>query len=354
MQSGQQAVQGGEAGPRCEDVSLQILGQFMSTAISPAAEPRITVGLTCFNAGQTIERALRSALAQEWPDLEVVVIDDCSTDNSWEIIDRIAKADARVRAVRHVVNGGVAAARNTILDSASGEFVAFFDDDDESVPERVRVQYEALRGYETARDVGLIACYASGARRYPNGYELRANAIGSRPQVPNGGMVADYLLFNGRKDGFFYGAGTPTCALMARFSTFKAVGGFDSSLRRVEDVDFAIRLALAGGHFIGCPESLYLQHATVAADKTPQENLKAQLRLIDKYSDYLMRKGRYGYARDWFNIRFYHFSGRRMKLLAALIMFLMRHPIAGLKHLLRSAPGRIIHENRIHGAKPWH
>ncbi len=107
------------------------------------------------------------------------------------------------------------------------------------------------------------------------------------------------------------------------------MGGFDSSLRRVADVDFAIRLALAGGHFIGCPESLYLQHATVAADKTPQGNLKVGLRLIDKYSDYLMRKGRYGYARDWSKIRFYHFSGRRMKLLAALTMFLMRQPCCG-------------------------
>lgn len=310
--------------------------------------PRITVGLTCYNASQTIERALLSALSQKWQDLEVVVVDDNSTDDSWEVIDRIAKTDVRVHALRHAINGGAAAARNTILGSASGEFVVFFDDDDESEPERVRVQYETLCAYEMAHGVGLVACYASGVRRYSNGYELRADAIGSRSEVPKGDIVADYLLFNDRNEGVFYGAGTPTCALMARLSTFKAIGGFDSGLRRVEDVDFAIRLALAGGHFIGCQEMLYRQHATVAADKTPQKNLKAELQLVEKFSDYLKSKGRYGYARDWFKIRFYHFSRQRGRFLIALAVFLVQHPIAGSRHLLRSAPARLMHE---HGMK---
>jgi glycosyltransferase involved in cell wall biosynthesis len=306
--------------------------------------PRITVGLTCFNAGPTIERALRSALAQDWPDLEVVVVDDVSTDNSREIISQIAGIDARVRVVCHAVNGGAAAARNTILETATGEFVVFFDDDDESAPERVRVQYEKLRDYETTQGCSLVACYASGTRRYPNGYELRASAIGSRLEVPTGETVADYLLFNDRKEGVFYGAGTPTCALMTRLSTFKAAGGFDSRLRRVEDVDFAIRLALAGGHFIGCSETLYLQHATMGTDKTPQKNLEAELQLVDKYADYLAKKGRYGYAKSWFKVRFYHFSRQRLKFFVALAMFLLQHPIAGAKHLLRSAPARLAHE----------
>jgi glycosyltransferase involved in cell wall biosynthesis len=318
-----------------------------SGACGEVALPRVTVGLTCFNAGQTIERALRSALAQEWQNLEVVVVDDASTDNSWEIIDCFSRRDARVCAVRRAVNGGVGAARNTILDSASGDFVVFFDDDDESVPDRVRVQYEALRDYEAAWGCGLIACYASGMRRYPNGYELRIAAIGSRQETPKGDVVADCLLFNARKAGVFFGAGTPTCALMARLSTFRAVGGFDGDFRRVEDVDFAIRLALAGGHFIGCPEPLYLQYATMAADKTPEKNLESELRLVEKHAKYLKQKGKYHYARDWFRIRYYHFDKQHLRFLVALAVFLMRHPFSGFRHLLRSAPGRLKHERSI-------
>ena len=310
-------------------------------------KPCITVGLTCFNAEQTIGRALKSALSQDWPTLEVVVVDDASSDTSWKIVKEFSVRDSRVKPIRHAVNLGAAGARNTILNSAAGSIVAFFDDDDESVPERVRLQYETLREYEKASETDLIACYASGLRRYPNGYELHMPAIGSRPEIPKGEAVADYLLFNARRNGVFYGSGTPTCALMARLSTFRAVGGFDHSLRRVEDADFAVRLSLAGGHVIGCPRQLYLQHSTVASDKTPSKNLEAELRLIEKHSGYLRGRNRYGYARDWFHIRYYHFSGQRPKFLAALVVFLLRHPVSGTGHILRTFPMRWAHERRM-------
>lgn len=309
--------------------------------------PLITIGLTCYNAADSILRALHSALAQDWPNLELVVVDDCSSDESAAIIERAIADIPHARLIRHQDNRGPAASRNSILAEAKGDYVAFFDDDDESLPERLRLQYETLLGYEAASGARLVACYASGRRRYPNGYELHIAAIGSQPEIPTGETVADYLLFNGRAEGIFYGGGTPTCALMARRSAYLAVGGFDSKLRRVEDVDFAIRLALAGGHFIGCPRELYLQHATVASDKTPGKNLQAELQLVEKYSDYLRRKHRHGYARAWFRIRYYHFSKQRLKFLAALAAFLLRHPIAGGRHLLRSAPGRWRHERSM-------
>ena len=315
--------------------------------LSQTSETLITVGITCFNAEQTIGRALRSALAQDWPNLEVIVVDDLSTDNSWNIINNIASTDSRVKAVRHSVNGGPAVTRNTILNLASGEFLIFFDDDDESMPERVKVQYNALCDYEHLNHTNLVACYASGIRLYPNGYALDIEAIGSKPFIPYGKSVADYLLFNGRKKYLFYGAGSPTCALFARVTTFKFLGGFDDNFRRVEDVDFAVRLALAGGHFIGCPEKLYVQYATTSSDKTPQKNLEAELQLVEKYSLYLTKIKRYGYARAWFKIRFYHFTRQRGKFFIALFYFLLKHPISGFKHLFESAPNRILHEKKM-------
>jgi glycosyltransferase involved in cell wall biosynthesis len=300
--------------------------------------------MTCYNAANTIQRAIASALTQDWPNIEVVIVDDCSPDDSTEVIEQAIAGIPNARLIRHEKNGGPAAARNTILAAAQGEFIVFFDDDDESRPDRLRVQYERLSNYEQACGTGLVACYASGTRRYQNGYELRIAAIGSRPCVPVGEAAADYLLFNGRRGGIFYGGGTPTCALMARHTTFEAVGGFDASLRRVEDVDFAIRLAMAGGHFVGCPEELYLQYSTEGSDKTPLMNLQAELQLVEKHADYLRRKGRYDYARDWFKIRYYHFSRHRLCFAVALLVFLLKHPITGLRHLSRSAPNRLVHE----------
>lgn len=309
--------------------------------------PRVTVGLTCYNAEKTIERAVASAKAQLWDNLEIVVIDDASTDSSWSILQRLASNNHLIKIVRHGKNNGAASARNSVLANATGEFLAFFDDDDESLPDRVRTQVAAILSYEAANPTQQIACFATGDRRYPNGYELAMPAIGSKPAVPKGEEVAEYLLYGARKPGVYYGSGTPTCALMARTSTFQSVGGFDPQLRRAEDIDFAIRLAISGGHFIGCPEKLFLQHATVASDKTPSKNLASELRLIDKHMHFLRERQRYSFARDWFKIRFYHFSGQRMRLALAGLWFVARFGLNGLHQIMSAAPRRIAHERKM-------
>ena len=206
---------------------------------------------------------------------------------------------------------GPAAARNTILSAARGEFIAFFDDDDESLPDRISTQVKTLTAYEHRIGTSLIACYASGIRRYPNGYSMALPAIGSRGRTaPSGTAVVDYLLTFRLRPGYFYGSGTPACSLMTRRSTLAAVGGFDPELRRVEDADFAIRLALLGGHFVGTPEILFVQHSTSAPDKSPEQNLEAQQRLVSKYRDYLEKIGWFEYARRWRKLRYWHFSRR--------------------------------------------
>ncbi len=310
-------------------------------------QPLITVGITCFNAEDTIERAISSALKQNWSPFEIVIVDDCSTDSSIPTIEKSIKDQPLATLVRHETNQGPAAARNTILAHARGEFVAFFDDDDESLPERVITQYEKIISYEKTINTKLVACYASGTRIYSNGYNLVLNAIGSRPLVPQGPSVADYLLFYGKKPGWFYGAGTPTCALMARRSAFEMVGGFDDDFRRVEDIDFAVRLALAGGHFIGCPEPLFIQHATQAGDKSPEKNLEAELKLAEKHKDYLQSVGRYNYARQWPRIRFYHYNHQHSRMLLALFALFVQHPMQVLRHFLYTGPRRFLHERKM-------
>lgn len=314
--------------------------------------PLVTVGITCFNAEATIARALNSALVQDWPHYEIIIVDDLSSDNSVAFIEEAIVNESKVRLVQHEVNQGPAGSRNSILNHANGEFIIFFDDDDEGLPGRIAVQYEALINHEKFNKDKLIACYASGARLYPNGYELEMHAIGSQSDIPVGDEVVDYLLYNSRKKGVFYGAGVPTCALMARVTTFREVGGFDSNFRRVEDVDFAIRLAMLGGHFIGCPNKLFVQHATIASDKSPIMNLKSELQLVDKFSKYLKFRNRYGYARDWFKIRFYHFSGQRLMFFSSLVLFLISYPKSGIAHLMRTLPARWSHENKMKNNVP--
>ena len=84
----------------------------MSTALA-------TIGLTCFNAEDTVARAIASALAQDWPNIEVIIVDDASSDASASVIEASIAGDPRARFVRHARNTGPAGARNTVLSSSA-------------------------------------------------------------------------------------------------------------------------------------------------------------------------------------------------------------------------------------------
>ncbi|MBN8528751.1 MAG: glycosyltransferase family 2 protein [Caulobacterales bacterium] len=307
---------------------------------------RVTVGVTCYEARDTIARAVASAAAQTWPDVEILVVDDASTDGSAEVAEAALRDFPNGRLIRRPVNGGVAAARNTLLAEATGRYIAFFDDDDESAPDRIAVQVARIQA-EPAADGVPVLCFASGARRYPNGYEIQAPAIGSQGRPPQGDEVVGYLLVNRRAPDAFYGAGTPSCALLAPVAALRAVGGYDETLGRAEDVDIAIRLALAGGRFVGCRERLYLQHATPGSDKTPARNLAAELAVVDKHRAWLERQGLYRHAQAWFQFREAWFSRRRGEALRRALGLALDRPVLTVRRLVQSGPARLAHEGRM-------
>lgn len=312
-----------------------------------AAPSLVTIGIPCFNAQSTIARAVRSALFQNWPLLEILVVDDASSDESIRASERAIASDPRARIIRHETNKGPAGARNTILEEAAGDFIVFFDDDDESLPERVRAQIEAIIACEELTGAEHVACYASGRRIYPNGYELALPAIGSRGLFPTGPPVVDYLLFRGRNTAWFMGAGTPACALAARRRTLTVAGGFDTTLRRVEDADLAVRLAFLGAYFVGTSKILFLQHATHSPDKSNEVNFDAEMNLAEKYAEYLRSVGRYEYARRWPRLRYWHFKRNYLRFIADLAELFLRYPLTVTRHLLTTGPRRLLHESRI-------
>ncbi|SCB62337.1 Glycosyl transferase family 2 [Rhizobium aethiopicum] len=308
---------------------------------------RVTIGITCFNARDTIGNAIRSAQSQDWSDLEILVVDDASTDGSPEHVESFIADDPRVRLVRHRKNGGAATARNTIIEAATGDFIVFFDDDDESAANRVMLQVAAIKAFEASNGSRPVACYAAGERIYPNGHLKPLPAIGSAGKTPCGTDVADYLLFYRRRPDYFYGSGTPTCALMARRELFRKLGGFDASLKRVEDVDFAIRLALGGGCFIGTTEKLFVQHSTQGSDKSPDANRSAEVAVAKKHEGYLRSVGRYHYASHWPNLRYHHFKRQYFRFIAQFLLIVAMNPILATSHLLATGPKRLRHERRM-------
>ena len=96
----------------------------------------ISVILPTYNNGKYIERAVNSVINQEVEELELIVINDGSTDNSAEILEDLAGKHSCIRVITQE-NRGVSAARNAGLDAASGEFVAFLDGDDTFRPDAI-------------------------------------------------------------------------------------------------------------------------------------------------------------------------------------------------------------------------
>ncbi|MBP5406145.1 glycosyltransferase family 2 protein [bacterium] len=105
-----------------------------------AHHPMISVVMPNYNGIRFVEDALKSVLNQTYKNLELIVVDDCSTDNSPDIIEKFAQNDGRIKLFRQKNNSGVAAARNTAVQMAAGKYTALIDNDDIWEPDKLERQ----------------------------------------------------------------------------------------------------------------------------------------------------------------------------------------------------------------------
>lgn len=106
--------------------------------------PKVTVIIPAYNAGSGIRVAIESLLEQTWKNMEILVVDDCSTDDTVETIRGYARIDSRVKLLSTETNSGPYVARNIGLQAATGEFITINDADDWSHPEKIAKQVEHL------------------------------------------------------------------------------------------------------------------------------------------------------------------------------------------------------------------
>ena len=90
----------------------------------------VSVNITTFNRAHLLPRCLDSILTQSYKNLEIIIVDDCSTDYTEEVVKKYQAKDSRIKYFKHEKNMGNAHARNTALKNCSGFYVAFMDDDD--------------------------------------------------------------------------------------------------------------------------------------------------------------------------------------------------------------------------------
>ncbi len=107
----------------------------------------ISIIMPAYNAGNTIYESIQSVLVQTYKHFELIIVNDCSSDNTKGIVENFIRSDSRIKFIDKVVNEGVASARNTGLDHAQGEFVAFLDSDDLWCEDKLKKQVELLNEY---------------------------------------------------------------------------------------------------------------------------------------------------------------------------------------------------------------
>ena len=208
--------------------------------------PRVSVVIPTYNRAETVARAIRSALSQTLQGLEVIVVDDGSTDDT---VDVVARFGAAVRYVKQA-NRGVAAARNRGVEMAWSDYVAFLDSDDEWLPEKLERQMALLEQDPSLGFVYSEAHVVDGAAR----------RVGIKPETRHAETLEELLRGNF----------VPTLTVVARRERVLAAGGFDTTLSGPEDYDLWMRLA-ARHPFRDIAEPLALYHQSdggLSADPT--------------------------------------------------------------------------------------
>lgn len=226
----------------------------------------ISVVVPCYNAGPWIVGTLRSVYAQDWPNLEVLVVDDGSQDDS---VARIKRAFPQTTVLRQV-NAGVAAARNAGIRAATGQWVAFIDADDHWLPGKLRAQMALLATTPEARMAYTSwQTWPSDAPDPPAQWLetlRRHDSDAARWDGPSGWIYPDLLL----------GCRVWTSTVVMHRSLLEELGGFNQTLKIGEDYDLWLRASrLTPIVRVKRPLALYRLHPNSLTKRAPALNHEA-------------------------------------------------------------------------------
>jgi len=230
-----------------------------------APAPEVTVVIPTHNRSRLLSDALRSALGQENVAVEVIVVDDASSDGTPSLL--AALDDPRASGIRFAEHRGLSAARNAGIAAARGRWVAFLDDDDLWAPHKLRRQLDA------AGATGATWVYCGVLLVSPNGDVRRMWG----PPEPEG-LVPQLLQSN------VVQAGAST--VVADRARLTAVGAFDETLGAMADRDLWIRLALDGpAAAVEEPLAAYRRHGSTMIGRRNRQTLEEADRVAERYAD---------------------------------------------------------------------
>ncbi len=190
--------------------------------INKNTRPDITIITPTYNRASFLKRAISSVLNQTFTNFEMIIVDDCSKDNTEQVVKSID--DNRIKYIKLESNRGPAGARNIGIDAAKGLYISLLDSDDEYLPNKLELQINKVR--ELPKEVGVVYC----------GYLIvyEPDTIHGQVQPKLKGDLFETLLMHNC-------IGSPTALI--RKECFDTCGLFDDSLPSYDDWDMWIRIS---------------------------------------------------------------------------------------------------------------
>lgn len=270
--------------------------------------PLVSVVIPTHNRARLLERAMASVLGQTFQDLEVIVVDDASTDATETQMRNVR--DPRVRYVRHEQNRGVSAARNTGVAQARGRYIAFQDSDDEWLLDKLERQLAVME--RQGSRCGMVGC---ALWRYIGGPTITvhwAEEPTDRERISAQGHVAAISAF--------------IQTTLFRRECLDEVGAFDESLHVCEDWELTLR-AVGRWTFGNVPEPLVISYETPNSLSSFTDRRSFALRRILDRHGALLRADRRSLSRFFCEMAKADFYSRQpAKARSAAVQAIAAHP----------------------------
>lgn len=186
--------------------------------------PKVSIIIPTYNRAESLRSAITSVLNQSFQDFEIIIVDDASKDNTGEVVD--AFKDTRIKYIRHEVNKKEAGSRNTGLRNSIGDYIAFLDDDDEWLPDKLRLQVDLLD--HSAPTVGVV---------YTGCFQIERESGKTLIQMTP--VKKGYIFKDMIQQNRMLGPST----MLLRKECFEKVGAFDENIDFGTDYDMWLRIS---------------------------------------------------------------------------------------------------------------
>jgi glycosyltransferase involved in cell wall biosynthesis len=242
-------------------------------------ENLVSVVVPTYNRKNTLKRCIDSVLNQTYRNFEIIIVDDCSTDGTYEFVEAEYGniKDIDIIYVINDTNLGTAPSRNVGASYANGEYIAFHDSDDAWMPEKLEKQMECFKTFKNDPTVGGVYC------------EFLMGGLGNIIYPPKNvdmsyktGNVFHTLLFN---------ALATTMTIVVKKSVYTEIGGFNEQIKSLIDYEFTLRLA-EKYKLILVDEVLAVSYDSEnSVGKRNKDKIVTQCYIMERYKNELARLG---------------------------------------------------------------